>query len=81
MGWRKFPYLCENFASGCIESNPTPIIGKAKLDCKTCSSGYKLDSTNKNCTSCPNGCSLCVNNTCDKCDDGYYLKSDDYTCV
>ena len=55
-GWRKFPFQCEAFYGGCAESNPTPIIGEEKLDCKTCKTGYKLDTESRNCVSCPYKC-------------------------
>ena len=58
-GWRKFPYICQALSTGCSESNPTPIIGEATEDCKTCKPGYKLDSANKNCTECPSHCIDC----------------------
>ena len=44
------------------------------LDCKTCKTGYKLDSESRNCVSCPYKCKNCeIANNCAECYEGYYL--------
>ena len=74
VGWRKFAFECGEFSVGCIESDPTPIIGIESEDCRKCGDGYKLDDKNISCIQCPAKCLNCSwEHDCDECVVGYYL--------
>lgn len=63
--------------------------GPSFIDCKTCKTGYELNSTEQACVesviniTCIENCQNCTDSTfagCTQCNDGYYLNSTDQKC-